>query len=143
LQHDYEKERQYLPASSYFSHYKNNGSESTINKTKIMAISHGNRQHRSKLATRTNHEQQASSRQQVSNSRLATARNSRTGTSVRRSDDWPLGAGGHSNSRAQAQRALVSRHSSRQPHRRALATSSAVANRQVSTLQPRETGEQP
>jgi hypothetical protein len=35
LQHDCKKERQYLPASSYFSHYKNNYSESTINKTKI------------------------------------------------------------------------------------------------------------
>jgi hypothetical protein len=27
---------QYLPASSYFSYYKNNGSKSTINKTKIL-----------------------------------------------------------------------------------------------------------
>jgi hypothetical protein len=36
LQHDYEKERQYLPVSSYFSHYKNDGSKSTINKTKIL-----------------------------------------------------------------------------------------------------------
>jgi hypothetical protein len=35
LQHDCEKERQYLPASSYFSHYKNNGSELIINKIKI------------------------------------------------------------------------------------------------------------
>jgi hypothetical protein len=38
---------QYLSASSYFSHYKNNGSKSTINKTKIL-----NQQ----AAIRTNHQ---------------------------------------------------------------------------------------
>jgi hypothetical protein len=68
------------------------------------------RQHRSKLATHTNHEQQASNRQQASNSRLAAARNSRTGTYVRQFDDWAL-----ADSRAQAQRALAKR-TVRTPH---------------------------
>jgi hypothetical protein len=58
---------QYLSASSYFSHYKNNGSKSTINKTKILnpkpAGSNsyqspaGSSSRRQQAATRTNHQQ--------------------------------------------------------------------------------------
>jgi hypothetical protein len=64
LQHDYEKERQYLSASSYFSHYKNNGSKSTINKTKILNPKPaGNNSYQN-----TNHQKQQAATRQLGNS---------------------------------------------------------------------------
>jgi hypothetical protein len=64
LQHDYEKERQYLSASSYFSHYKNNGSKSTINKTKILNPKPAG----SNSYQNTNHQKQQAATRQLGNS---------------------------------------------------------------------------